>query len=136
MAHPDFAIEADDKPVAITALDSLPLLMPPAYNFVRRAVDTAFTRTRTNLKVVGEVEIVRTLTRAVSIGLGATIMPKAIADRIITEASEPLICRMVSPRIEETLSLCVSDHTPLSEPAAAVKDILIELTARLKLPRG
>ena len=28
-------------------------LMPPAYNFVRRAVDTAFTRTRTNLKVVG-----------------------------------------------------------------------------------
>ena len=136
VAHPDFAIEADDKPVSITALDNLPLLMPPAYNFVRRAVDTAFTRTRTNLKVVGEVEIVRTLTRAVSIGLGATIMPKAIADRIITESSEPLICRMVSPRIEETLSLCVSDHTPLSEPAAAVKDILIELTARLKPSRG
>lgn len=136
VAHPDFAIGADDKPVAITALDNLPLLMPPTYNFVRRAVDTAFTRTRTNLKVVGEVEIVRTLTRAVSIGLGATIMPRAIADRIITESSEPLICRMVSPRIEETLSLCVSDHTPLSEPAAAVKDILIELTARLKPPRG
>jgi LysR family nitrogen assimilation transcriptional regulator len=82
------------------------------------------------------VEIVRTLTRAVSSGLGATIMPKAIADRIVTESSEPLICRLVSPRIEETLSLCVSDNTPLSEPATAVKDILIELTARLKPPRG
>jgi LysR family nitrogen assimilation transcriptional regulator len=136
VAHQDFAIEADDKPVSVTALDGLPLLMPPAYNFVRRAVDTAFTRSRTNLKVVGEVEIVRTLTRAVSSGLGATIMPKAVADRIVTESSEPLICRMVSPRIEETLSLCVSDHTPLSEPATAVRDILIELTARLKAPRG
>lgn len=136
IAHPDFAIGADDAPVSVTSLEGLPLLMPPAYNFVRRAVDTAFTRSRTNLKVVGELEIVRTLTRAVSSGLGATIMPKAIADRIVTESSEPLICRLVSPRIEETLSLCVSDNTPLSEPATAVKDILIELTARLKPPRG
>ncbi|TKT78365.1 nitrogen assimilation transcriptional regulator NAC [Aquamicrobium sp. LC103] len=132
VAHRDFAIEADNKPVPITALDGMPFLLPPAYNFVRRAVDTAFTRTRTNLKVVGEIEIVRTLTRAVSDGLGATIMPKAVADRIVTEASEPLICRVVSPRIDETLSLCVSDQTPLPEPAVAVKEILLELTARLK----
>ena len=59
-------------------------------------------------------------------------MPKAIADRIVSESSEPLICRLVSPRIEETLSLCVSDQNPLSEPALAVSDILLELTARLK----
>jgi LysR family nitrogen assimilation transcriptional regulator len=136
VAHPDLAIPADDKPIAVTALDNLPLLMPPAYTVVRRAVDTAFTRSRTNLKVVGEVEIVRTLTRAVSAGLGATIMPKAIADRIITESGEPLVCRIVSPHIEETLSLCVSDSTSLSEPALAVKVILMELTERLKQPRG
>ncbi|PYE23411.1 LysR family transcriptional regulator [Rhizobium sp. PP-CC-3A-592] len=136
VAHPNFAIEADEKPIAVAALDGLPLLMPPAYNFVRRAVDTAFTRSRVNLKVVGEVEIVRTLTRAVSAGLGATIMPKAIADRIVTESGEPLVCRMVTPRIEETLSLCVADGMSLSEPATAVRDILLELTARLKLPRG
>jgi LysR family nitrogen assimilation transcriptional regulator len=132
VAHRDFAIEADAKPVPVNALDGIPLLLPPAYNFVRRAVDTAFTRTRTNLKVVAEVEIVRTLARAVGSGLGATIMPKAIADRIVSESSEPLICRLVSPRIEETLSLCVSDQNPLSEPALAVRDILLELTARLK----
>ncbi|WP_160012369.1 nitrogen assimilation transcriptional regulator NAC [Rhizobium sp. 18055] len=132
VAHREFAIEADDAPVQISALDGLPLLMPPAYNFVRRAVETAFSRTKTNLKVVAEVEIVRTLSRAVDRGLGATIMPKAIADRLIAESSEALVCRPVSPRIEETLSFCVSDQTPLSEPAVAVKDILLELTARLK----
>lgn len=132
VAHQDFAIEASDTPVPVTALDGLPFLMPPAYNFVRRAVDTAFSRSKVELKVVAEVEIVRTLGRSVDRGLGATIMPKAIADRLIAESNEKLICRLVSPRIEETLSLCVSDQTPLSEPAVAVKDILIELTARLK----
>ena len=132
VAHRDFAIEADNKPIPVTALDGLPLLMPPAYNFVRRAVDTAFTRSRINLKVVAEVEIVRTLARAVGSGLGATIMPKAIADRIVTESGEPLICRLVSPRIEETLSLCIAEQNSLSEPALAVKNILLELTARLR----
>ncbi|WP_425961068.1 nitrogen assimilation transcriptional regulator NAC [Rhizobium nepotum] len=133
VAHRDFAIEADSKPVPIAALDGMPMLMPPAYNFVRRAVDTAFTRSRINLKVVAEVEIVRTLARAVASGLGATIMPKAIANRIVSETSEPLICRLLSPRIEETLSLCMSDQNSLSEPAFAVKDILVELTEKLKL---
>ncbi|NRP75863.1 hypothetical protein ILFOPFJJ_06786 [Ensifer psoraleae] len=133
VAHRNFAIEAEPKPVPVGALDGMPMLLPPAYNFVRRAVETAFTRSRINLKVVAEVEIVRTLARAVGSGLGATIMPKAIADRIVSESSEPLVCRLVSPRIEETLSLCTSDQSSLSEPAFAVKDILVELTERLKL---
>lgn len=132
VAHPDFEVEESDAPVPVNALESLPFLMPPAYNFVRRAVDTTFSRSKVNLNVVAEVEIVRTLSRSVDRGLGATIMPKAIADRLIAESSEKLICRLVSPRIEETLSLCVSDQTPLSEPAIAVRDILVELTARLK----
>ncbi len=133
VAPKGFAIEDDTKPVPIGALDGIPLLLPPAYNFVRRAVDTAFTRSRINLKIVAEVEIVRTLARSVDSGLGATIMPKAIAERIVKESNEPLVCRLVSPRIEETLSLCTSDQNSLSEPALAVKDILIELTERLKL---
>jgi len=34
--------------------------------------------------------------------------------------------------IEETLSFCVSDNTPLSEPALAVKEILLQLAETLK----
>ncbi|MCZ3374913.1 nitrogen assimilation transcriptional regulator NAC [Rhizobium sp. AG207R] len=133
VAHRNFTIDSDQKPVPVSALDGMPMLLPPAYNFVRRAVDAAFTRSRINLKVVAEVEIVRTLARAVGSGLGATIMPKAIADRIVSESSEPLVCRLISPRIEETLSLCTSDQNSLSEPAFAVKDILVELTEQLKV---
>ncbi|MGG6892652.1 nitrogen assimilation transcriptional regulator NAC [Rhizobium sp. BR 315] len=132
VAHRNLAIDSDPKPLPVSALDGMPMLLPPAYNFVRRAVDAAFTRSRINLKVVAEVEIVRTLARAVGAGLGATIMPKAIADRIVSESSDPLVCRLVSPRIEETLSLCTSDQNSLSEPAFAVKDILVELTEQLK----
>ena len=106
--------------------------MPPPYNFVRRAVETAFSRSRTNLTVIGEVEVIRTLARAVGTGLGATIMPKAVADRIVSEGTGPIVSRSISPKIEETLSLCVSEHASLSDPAAAVQDILRELTERLK----
>jgi LysR family nitrogen assimilation transcriptional regulator len=132
VAHRDFAIEADSRPVPVAALDGLPMLLPPTYNFVRRAVDIAFTRSRVNLKVVAEIEVVRTLTKAVAAGLGATIMPRAIAERIVAEAGEPLVCRVVTPRIEETLSLCVADQGSMSEPAFAVRDILIEIAERLK----
>lgn len=132
VAHRSFGIEEAGQPLPIAALDDLPLLLPPPYNFVRRAVDLAFTRARVSLNVVAEVEIVRTLGHTVSAGMGATIMPKAIAERLTAESSEPLVMRPVAPKIEETLSLCVSDQSELSEQALAVKSILMELTARLK----
>ncbi|MBF2714400.1 nitrogen assimilation transcriptional regulator NAC [Agrobacterium vitis] len=132
VAHEDFGIEADDKPLSVANLEELPFLLPPPYNFVRRAVDMAFARSRTKLNVIGEVEVIRTLTRAVSGGVGATIMPKAVADRITAEASSQIICRTLSPQIEETLSLCVSEHAQLSDSAAAVRDILLRLTRQLK----
>ena len=132
VAHRDFGIEPGDAPLPVGALNDLPLLLPPPYNFVRRAIDLAFTRGRLSLNVVAEVEIVRTLGRAVSRGVGATIMPRAIAERIGAETPDPIVSRVVTPRIEETLSLCVSDQSELSEPALAVRSILMELTARLK----
>ncbi|MND05965.1 nitrogen assimilation transcriptional regulator [compost metagenome] len=40
-------------------------------------------------------------------------------------------CRIVDPVIEAPLALCQSDHLPLSEPAQAVKEILLELVTAL-----
>ncbi|WP_431323837.1 nitrogen assimilation transcriptional regulator NAC [Rhizobium sp. YTU87027] len=132
VAHRDFRIEPGAAPLPVSALNDLPLLLPPPYNFVRRAIDLAFTRARVSVNVVAEVEVVRTLARAVSSGVGATIMPRAIVERIVAESSEPLVSCMIAPKIEETLSLCVSDQSELSEPALAVRSILMDLTARLK----
>jgi LysR family nitrogen assimilation transcriptional regulator len=39
--------------------------------------------------------------------------------------------RIVEPEIEAPLALCQSDHLPLSEPAQAVKEILLELVAEI-----
>ncbi|KAF1022380.1 MAG: hypothetical protein GAK30_01164 [Paracidovorax wautersii] len=41
--------------------------------------------------------------------------------------------RIVEPVIEAPLALCQSDHLPLSEPAAAVREILLELVGDLAL---
>jgi len=40
-------------------------------------------------------------------------------------------CRIIDPIIEAPLALCQSDHLPLSEPAQAIKEILLELVAAL-----
>ena len=39
--------------------------------------------------------------------------------------------RIVDPVIEAPLALCQSDHLPLSEPAQAIKEILLELVTAL-----
>ncbi|MFB9949032.1 LysR substrate-binding domain-containing protein [Rhizobium puerariae] len=133
VVHKSFGVSPDSATIAVSELSALPFVLPPAYNFVRRAIDLAFTRSRKDLVVVAEVESVRTIARAVDAILGATIMPKAIAERIVAESAQEIVVRQIaSPTIEETLSLCISDSTPLSEPALAVKDILVKLTETLK----
>lgn len=133
VVHKSFEVANDSKPIMVSELATLPFLLPPAYNFVRRAIDLAFTRSRTNLIVTAELEAVKTIVRAVDAALGATIMPKAVAERIVAESTQEIVVRQIaSPVIEETLSLCLPDGTPLSEPALAIRDLLLELTETLK----
>lgn len=130
VAHPRFGFVASGDPLPIAALDDLPFLLPPPYNFVRRAVDLAFMRARASLNVVAEIEVVRTLAQVVGAGVGVTIVPKAVSERLQAEAEETLVIRALSPLIQETLSLCVCDQSELSDPARAVRALLLELTAR------
>ena len=133
VVHRSFGVEPGDASITVADLAFLPFLLPPTYNFVRRAINLAFTRSRKDLIVMAELESVRTIARGVDAGLGATITPKAIADRIVAESNEDIVVRQIaSPMIEETLSFCVSDNTPLSEPALAVKEILLQLAETLK----
>jgi LysR family nitrogen assimilation transcriptional regulator len=83
-------------------------------------------------KVVAEIESASTLSAAVGAGIGATILPDSTA-RVVAAAGDIVQCRIVSPVIKIPLSVCLSDHLPLSEPAAAVKDILLELAGDLAL---
>ncbi len=116
--------------IDVTALRDVPLLLPRPYNYLRKYVDEAFARMQMIPNVIAEIESATTLSAAVGAGIGATILPDSTA-RVVAAAGDVVQCRIVSPVIKIPLSVCLSDHLPLSEPAAAVKDILLELAGDL-----
>jgi LysR family nitrogen assimilation transcriptional regulator len=118
----------DEVPLSMLAEFDLYLARP--YNVVRRLVDEAFAGVGLVPRVLAEVESASTLTSVIAEGLGATILPESMARQIV--ASCPAWqCRIVEPAIEAPLALCQSDHLPLSEPAQAIRDILVELVGGL-----
>ncbi|AUT64474.1 nitrogen assimilation transcriptional regulator NAC [Paraburkholderia sp. SIMBA_049] len=118
--------------IAVTDLRDVPLLLPRPYNYLRKYVDEGFASVQMMPNVVAEIESASTLSAAVSAGIGATILPESTA-RVVAAAGDIVQSRIVSPVIKIPLSVCLSDHLPLSEPAAAVKDILLELAGDLAL---
>lgn len=118
------------EPVRLTDLRDIELFLPRPYNIVRKLVNEAFMGLGLAPRVVAEIESAFTLTAVIADGLGATILPASMAREVVA-ACGAWQCRIVEPVIEAPLALCQSDHLPLSEPAQAVKDILLELVADL-----
>ena len=80
--------------------------------------------------VVAEIESAATLASAVASGVGATVLPVSAA-RAVAASIPARVCRIVAPSIEVPLALCASDRQALSEPAQAVKSIILELVENL-----
>ena len=112
--------------IDLTRVNELDLLLPRPYNYLRKYLDEAFASLQLTAHVVAEIESASTLSAAVAAGLGATILPESAA-RVMADSIQAHLCRIVSPSIELPLALCESDHLPLSEPAQAVRDIILEL---------
>jgi LysR family nitrogen assimilation transcriptional regulator len=120
-----------DAPVPLADLQGLELFLPRPYNIVRKLVDEHCMRAGLALRVVAEIESAVTLKAVVEDGLGATVLPSSMARELA--AARPDWCRrIIEPVIRAPLTLCESDHLPLSEPAQAVKTILMELASGLK----
>lgn len=124
------SIPAPAQPVRWAELRDMELFLPRPYNVVRKLVDAAFSRIGAAPRVVAEIESAFTLTSAIADGLGATILPASMAREVVT-ACGAWQFKIVEPEVEAPLALCQSDHLPLSEPAQAVKDILLELVTEL-----
>lgn len=117
--------------VRLTDLQTTELFLPRPYNTVRKLVDEAFQRAGlTPPNVVAEIESAITLAAVVGDGLGTTILPASMA-REMAASCDAWLSRIVEPAIEAPLALCQSDHLPLSEPAKAVKEVLLELVGDL-----
>ncbi|WAT01821.1 nitrogen assimilation transcriptional regulator NAC [Rouxiella chamberiensis] len=116
------------KYIELTDVAKLNLFLPRTNDVLRKLVDDAMALRRLSAKVIGEIESATTLTAAIASGLGATILPESAARAIVGPANAWMSC-IGSPSIQAPLSLCVSDHLPLSQPAQAVQKILLALVA-------
>jgi len=125
----------DAGQVTLKELRDVDLLLPRSHNYLRNYVDEAFAGQQMAPRVVAEIESSATLASAVASGVGATVLPVSAA-RAVAASIPGHLCRIVSPAIEVPLALCVSDHLPLSEPAQAVKSIVLELVEHLELAAG
>ncbi len=124
------SLPAPPQQVPLRLLADLDLYLARPYNVVRKMVDEAFAGIGLAPRVVAEIESASTLTAVIADGLGATILPESMA-REITASCQAWRCQIIEPVIEAPLALCMSDHLPLSEPAQAVKAILLELVDEL-----
>ncbi len=132
------APRSDSAPLSeieLAQLNNRDLLLPRPYNYLRKYVDEAFASLNLKPNVVAEIESAATLTAAIAAGLGATILPESAA-RVMANSTQTTLCRIVAPSIEAPLALCESDHLPLSEPAQAVKDIILELFEQQTIDLG
>ncbi len=117
------------KTISLAEVARHDLFLPRIYNSMRKAMDDAFIHEGLAYRVKGEIESQTTLNAALAAGLGCTIMPESAA-RAMLKAADSWMAKITQPEIKVSLSFCMSDHLPLSQPAEAVKGILLALMAK------
>ncbi|GBQ48406.1 LysR family transcriptional regulator [Acetobacter ghanensis DSM 18895] len=131
VAHKDFAFGPDTTtPIKLSDLANIPLLAPPDYNFVRKRINVAFARKQIVPNIVAEVEALLTLRDAVAAGVGCTILPWAVASKIVVPG-QSLIYPLSSPTIQEDVSLCIPESIPETEAGVAVRELLVLLAKHM-----
>lgn len=117
------------REITLAAVARFDLFLPRIYNIMRKVVDDAFVQQGLTYRVKTEIESQTTLNAALAAGMGCTIMPESAA-RAMLKPADAWMAKIVEPDVQASLSFCISDHLPLSQPAEAVKAILLSLMAR------
>ena len=126
------AVPGDDE-VPVEALAEVPLMLPSPIHTLRKAVSAACESAGIQPLVMAELESVGLMSRAVAAGLGATVLPRSVAERLIEDA--PLRMVRITPGIEVHLSLGTPSSLPLSRAAECVRDLLRHVVASTLLAR-
>ncbi|SFP03940.1 LysR family transcriptional regulator, nitrogen assimilation regulatory protein [Cohaesibacter marisflavi] len=116
--------------ISFKSIENIPLLLPSKIHLLRALVDNAFEKVQVTPNIVAEIESMETLGMAISEGMGSTILPWSAASRM-SDFKQLILLPLKEPKIEASISICVSDSIPLSEPAMAVHDILFKLVREL-----
>ncbi|MFT3821676.1 MAG: nitrogen assimilation transcriptional regulator NAC [Rubrivivax sp.] len=122
-------LEREGDRIPLSDLAGLELFLPRPYNIARQILDDAFGAEGIVPRVIGEIESIVTLAGALARGLGSAVMPGSVAKRIGQGEPGIRFWKVTDPDITIPLSHCVSSYLPLSEPAQAVRGILLELVS-------
>jgi LysR family transcriptional regulator, nitrogen assimilation regulatory protein len=108
-------------PVQLADLATMPLVLPPAPNMTRTALDQAFAAARLSPNVVMEVDVVANIITAVRAGVGGSVLPKGdLSDMSGDDLGEP---EAIEPPVFLTCSIISSGNFPLTNAAGAVQDL-------------
>ncbi|AIR83958.1 nitrogen assimilation transcriptional regulator NAC [Erwinia sp. S63] len=124
-----FSLAKPVKEIPLSQVAQYDLFLPRIYNIMRKVLDDAFVQNNLQYRVKCEIESQTTLNAALSAGLGTTIMPESAA-RAMLKNGDTWMAKIIEPDVQASLSFCMSDHLPLSQPAEAVKSILLSLMSR------
>lgn len=122
-----------DEPIHLGDLGDVDLLLPSRLHTLRQVVDDAFVGIGVTPNIRAEIESAETLRQAIETGIGATILPSALAD-FSRSARPPVLRRIVGPPLQATVSLCLATNRAHSPQAVAVLTILQQCIATLLAP--
>jgi len=111
------------RPVQLADLASMPLVLPPAPNMTRTALDEAFAAAKLSPNVVMEADVVANIIAAVRAGVGGSVLPKGdLSDMSGDDLGEP---EAIEPPVYLTCSIISSGNFPLTHAAATVRGLFI-----------
>lgn len=130
VARPDLLSEhGAEDPVTTRTLARLPLILPTEESFLRQMVERACADAGATPQVVAEVYSTDLLSAALHEGIGATVLPRAVAQSL--KNHEKLAVVALEPALAMPISVCIPDSTGLSDAAFAVHELVVASLAKL-----
>jgi LysR family nitrogen assimilation transcriptional regulator len=116
--------------VSLQAALGAPLILPAQPQGVRPQIEAVARAAGLSLGTVIEINSIAILKSALLAGMGATILPLAPLQAEVERGA--MVARPIhSPAISRTVMLCSSRNIPLTNAAAAVRALVLEVTAEL-----
>ena len=122
--------------VSLEDLARLPLILPSLPNLARGSLDRTFSRAGLRPNLVAEVDDFSSILSTLRTGTAATVFPKGDLSELGEGISGPAL---IEPPLHMTVSIVSSSEAPLSQAAAAVRQLLhtyIERHVRDTRPPG
>jgi LysR family nitrogen assimilation transcriptional regulator len=116
--------DSNTAAVSLAQLAAMPLILPPAPNMTRTALDRALKAENLTANVVMEVDIVANIIAAVRTGIGGSVLPKGdLSDMDGDDLGEPAL---IEPPVYLTCSIVSSGNFPLAGAGESVRDLFTQ----------